>query len=109
MSDGSHQSPYDFDQNLDASGLLSAMPADAASKLLGEITVKPQEQLRLTLGTFPVGQIPSGFSVELSPDPDPPNSIVSRITNLEAEQQHELILHIANFGSKTVTAKVWQI
>lgn len=79
------------------------------TKLLKEIEVEPYEQRRISLGRYAVDKRPKGFSLEFTPDPDPDGSMVTTMTDLGTPKKHELILHIANYGSKTVKTTVRQI
>jgi hypothetical protein len=80
-----------------------------SSELIGKIRVKPHEQPRLSLGSYTTDQPPKGFSIEIHPDPEPKESIVTEITKMGITRRYELILHVANYGNKAVTAKVWQL
>lgn len=78
-------------------------------KFVGKLEVKPQEQPSLLLGKFTSEQPAKGFSIQLDPDPDPAESIVTQITRLGTDKRYRLILHIANYGAKTVHAEVWSM
>jgi hypothetical protein len=67
------------------------------------------EQQRIALGDFTKASPPKGFSVELTPDPNPAGSVITEITSLGTAKHYKLVLHIANYGTKVVTAEVWQL
>lgn len=79
------------------------------SKYVGTLHVSPQQQLQLSLGYFGVDNPGKGFSVELEPDPEPLGSVVTEILSVGSTKQHELILNVANYGQRAVSAKVWQM
>lgn len=78
-------------------------------KFVGKLEVKPQEQPSLLLGNFTSKQPAKGFSIQLDPDPNPAESIVIQITRLGTDKRYRLVLHVANYGTKTVHAEVWSI
>ena len=75
---------------------------------LGEIEVKSKEQPHMSLGNFSYANPPKGFAIHINPDPDP-EAIVTQVTRLGEDDSYELVLHIANYGNKTVSAEVWQL
>jgi hypothetical protein len=96
------------DGTVDASHLISNDSTDTAA-IVCTVKVKPNDQQRCPLGEYAPDARLRGFSVELTPDPDPENSVVTQITNNETAKKQRLHLHIANYGSKTVTAIVRQL
>jgi len=82
--------------------------SNGSGRLLGELKIKPQGQERLLLGSFTAGSL-KGFSVELTPQPDPEDAVVTHIANAGTAEEYKLLLHVINYGAKTVTAKVWQL
>jgi len=72
------------------------------------VEVKSKEQPRVSLGTFNDHNPPKGFAIHISPDPEP-DAIVTQVTRLDDGEDYELVLHIANYGNKTVSAEVWQL
>jgi hypothetical protein len=80
-----------------------------SQKLLGKITAKPYEQPRLSLGHFTDRSKLPGYMIELTPEPDPEDSITSEIMTVGSARHYELVLHVANYGQKSITAKVWQL
>lgn len=74
---------------------------------IGEIEVKPKEQPHMSLGNFNTANPPKGFTIHIDPDPDP-DAIVTQITRLGHDESYELVLHIANYGNKTVSVEVWR-
>jgi hypothetical protein len=101
-----NNSTVTYDDIIDMSHLIS--DKKSAGQPLAEVEVKPKDQVRILLGEFTSSNQPRGFSVEYSPNPDPDNSMVSRVTSLESAgaDSQKLILHIANYGSKGTKAKV---
>jgi|GEM_PF-3526194 len=101
----------------------SNQPADEASgrstsrsrigrnsgKLLGQFKVKPNEQSRMSLGSFAIYEPLKGFSIEITPNPDPTNSVVTEILNTGTPQLYKLTLFVSNYGTKPVIAKVRQL
>lgn len=75
---------------------------------IAEIEVKSQEQPHISLGNYTAAHPPKGFAVHVDPDPEP-EAIVTQITSLGTDKEYELVLHIANYGNKTVSAEVWQL
>lgn len=75
---------------------------------IGEIEVKSKEQPHMSLGNYRTAHPPKGFAIHISPDPEP-DAIVTQITRLESDGKFELVLHIANYGNKTISAEVWQL
>lgn len=96
------------DDMVDASHLISYKTVSTA-KPLCSVEVKPLDQQRHTLGDYSPDERLKGFSVEFSPDPDPENSVVTQISNTKVGKKYRLHLHVANFGSKAVTAIVHQL
>ncbi len=92
---------------------ISRLAADEQSyvftKYVGELSVKPEEQPRISLGVFGADHPAKGFSVELTPLPDPEESIVADVLYVGSPKRYELLLHVANYGDKTVRATVWQM
>ena len=78
-------------------------------KPLNEIEVMPEEQQRIPLGSFGGKDEPKGFSIGITPEPDPTDSVVTAVTTLGTASRYEFVLHVANYGGKPVTAKVWQL
>lgn len=99
----------DFDTGLDATRLISDLPRPKRSSLIERIELKPTEQHRISLGSFKEGNPPKGFSVEITPDPSPAGSVLTEVTSLGTTKQYKLILHITNYGVKTVSAEVWEL
>jgi len=63
----------------------------------------------MSLGHFTTAHPAKGFSITLNPEPDSPEAVVIEITPLGTAKHCELILHIANYSDKTMSAEVWQI
>ena len=110
--DSNHEkeSPFnDFDLDINATHLISDTPRHRQAKLITENGVKIGEQQRITLGSFTAASPPKGFSIELTPDPNPVGSVVTEVTSLGTSKRYKLVLLIANYGTKAVTAKIWQL
>ena len=75
---------------------------------IAEVEVKSKEQPHISLGNYSTIYPPKGFAIHISPDPEP-DTIVTQITSLGTGEDYELVLHIANYGNKTVSAEVWQL
>ncbi|MDN5274740.1 MAG: hypothetical protein JWP06_641 [Candidatus Saccharibacteria bacterium] len=92
---------------LDASHLLFRHGSHHTSKPVGEVEIKPCDQVHVSLGNFDKTNMPKGYSVQITPRLEP-DAIVTQITSLETDEECELVLHVANYGDKTVSAEVWQ-
>lgn len=101
-----NNSTVTYDDIIDMSHLIS--DKKPSGEPMAEVEVKPKDQVRILLGEFRSDNQPRGFSVEYSPNPEPHNSMVSRVTSLESTiaDSQKLILHIANYGTKDTKAKV---
>jgi hypothetical protein len=86
----------------------TARSAKQSEQPLSKVEVKAHEQPHVSLGTFTEANPPKGFSIHLTPDPDP-EAIITKVVTLGNEKKYELILHIANYGNKTVNAKIWPL
>jgi hypothetical protein len=75
------------------------------SKIIGEIEVRAQEQPHMSLGDYTAAHPPKGFSIHVHPEPEP-DTIVTQVTRLGSDEEYELVLHIANYGSNTVSAQI---
>ena len=71
-----------------------------------EIEVKPHDELDKSLGIFTDAKPPKGFSIEISPDPEPSDSVITRIMSLGPAEQYELMLHIVNQGNQAANVTV---
>lgn len=76
---------------------------------IGELKIKPHEQSRLLLGSFPKDKAPKGFSVHISPESEL-DSVASTVIELDKKGgMRNIIMNIENYGTKTVKAQVWPI
>lgn len=108
--DLNEESPFnDFDLDMNATHLISDTPRDKQAALVEKLDVKPGEQRRIALGSFTKDDPAKGFSVELSPDPEPAGSVVTEVSSLGTSRRYRLVLHIANYGNKTASAEVWRL
>lgn len=114
MKDLHNPSPFDdkgYSQS-DASYLLKVSKEANTKKPIAIIEVKPHGNTRVPLGTFNLQHPPKGFVLEVNPDPDPPDSMVSKIVSLlrgNRSKQYELMLFLENFGLRTTTVEVWEV
>lgn len=99
--DGSHAEGATFQKSDDIS--------DASLKgIIGEMEIRPGIQSHMSLGNFPHHYSPRGFCIKVDPDPEP-DDLVAQTTRLDHKNAYELILHVANYGDRTLTAEVWQM
>lgn len=104
------KAPYnDFDMSFDATHLISGLPHSKGASLVKRLELKPTEQQRLSLGSFKGNNPPKGFSVEVTPDPDPAGSVLTEVTSMGTSEQYKLIMHITNYGVRTISAEVWRL
>jgi hypothetical protein len=75
---------------------------------IAEIEVSSKEQPHISLGNYTSANPPKGFAIHISPEPET-ETIVTQITRLGEDEEYELVLHIANYGSKAISAEVWQL
>jgi len=88
----------------------SSDAAPASQHVVDVIKVMPGEQTRISLGSFSSENPPRGFSTHLNPDPGDDDTITTHISRLDrGDGTYKLILHIANFGDKAVSAGVQQL
>lgn len=109
-NDHGKESPFnDFDLDLNATHLISDAPRHRRANFLEKVEVKPGEQQRILLGNFTGDNPPKGFSVEVAPDPNPAGSLLTEVTSLGTPRRYKLILLVANYGTRTIVAEVWQL
>lgn len=91
----------------EASYLLKGHRVRTVGNPIGEIEVRSGEQLHMSLGTYTEEERLKGFTTELTPDPEDDDAIVTRVARVEKENgKYELVLHIANYGNKTISAEI---
>jgi hypothetical protein len=73
------------------------------------ITVKPGEQLKVTLGEYTSKNAPKGFSIDFDPLPRPKRAVETQIASVGTDEHYKMILFIANYGTRAVTAEVRQL
>lgn len=73
------------------------------------VTVKPGEQMRVQLGKYKPTNHAHGFSIDLDPDPYPEHSVETQIINTGTAKEEKMVLFIANYGTRPVTAVVRQL
>lgn len=76
---------------------------------LGEMKIKPKAHPSFLLGTFTEDNPPKGFSIAIHPDPNPYDSVTTRVVTSGPASHYKLILHVANHGSKTVAVQINQL
>lgn len=99
----------DFDLGLSATRLISDTPRSKKASLIEKIELKPTDQRRISLGSFTEDNPPKGFSIEITPDPNPEGSVLTEVTSLGTSKRYKLVLHITNYGINTVRAEVWAL
>jgi hypothetical protein len=97
----------DFDLGLNATHLISDTPRSKKASFIEKIELKPTDQRRILLGNFTENNPPKGFSVEITPDPNPEGSVLTEVTSLGTSKRYKLVMHITNYGISTVSAEVW--
>lgn len=100
---------HEFDLGMNATHLISKEPRNKQAALIEKLEVKPGEQRRVALGSFAKDNPAKGFSIEFKPDPAPADSVVTQVSALGTSKRHRLVMHIANYGTKTVSAEVWRL
>lgn len=91
----------------DTSRLLLSETPDHA-RPTGELEVNPGKQERVSLGDFTGDNPPKGFSIEVTPKRYS-QDVVPQLTRLGATyDKYELVLHVANYGDKTVSVEVFE-
>lgn len=75
---------------------------------IAEIEVNSKEQPHISLGNYAADNHPKGFAIYISPEPEA-ETVVTQITSLGTEEDYELVLHIANYGSESISAEVWRL
>lgn len=89
--------------NDDAPGLLLK---HVRRGLVGEIEVRPGEQPHMSLGNYIRPHLPKGFSIGLTPEVQP-DAVVAQVICLELDNEKcEYVLHIANYGDRTISAEI---
>jgi hypothetical protein len=76
---------------------------------IGEMKVKPKQHPSLLLGTFTPENPPTGFSIAISPDSVPADSVVTHVATSGPSDRYKLILHVTNNSNKTVGVQVHQL
>lgn len=86
----------------------SASDSYVFTKYLGSLELKPRQQSHMSLGLFNPSKPAKGFLVNVSPDPNVSDSVVTQITSLGNARHYELILRVANYGDQKLQAEVWE-
>ncbi len=76
--------------------------------MIWDVNVKAKDQPHLSLGQYDAMHVPKGFAIHITPYPEP-DTIVTQVNLLERPDEYELVLSIANYGDKTITAQVWAL
>jgi len=79
--------------------------------VVAKVVVVPQQSSRLSLGTYSTENPPVGFSMEFSPEPDPPCAIMANVTPLPSGRgsEYRLLCLLDNYGTRTVTVTIRQM
>ncbi len=99
----------DFDMGLNATHLVSDVRHSKEANLIERIELKPTEQQRIPLGSFKEDNPPKGFSVEISPDPNPVDSVLTEVVSIGTSKRYKLVMHITNYSIGNVVAEVWRL
>lgn len=92
----------DASQLLHASNNRHEMP-------IAVLEVKPLDQTYISLGEYILSRPPIGFSIAITPDYEP-DDVVAQITRIDAAgEEFELVLHIANYGDKSLSVEIFRI
>jgi hypothetical protein len=99
----------DFDLRLNATHLISDTPRSKMASFIEKVELEPTDRRRILLGSFTSNNPPKGFSIEITPDPNPEGSVLTEVTSLGTSKRYKLVMHITNYGVKTVSTEVWQL
>jgi len=73
------------------------------------LEVNPLGQTYISLGEYILNRPPIGFSITITPDYEP-DDVVAQITRIDAAGgEFELVLHVANYGDKSLSVEVFRI
>jgi hypothetical protein len=73
------------------------------------IEVPSREQSHISLGNFSTNVTPKGFALEVTPE-EMEDAIVPQLTRLSADySEYEFVLHIANYGDRTINVEVSEL
>lgn len=81
-----------FDMGLDTTHIISDTRHSKEASFIKKVELKPTEQQRIPLGSFKGNNPPKGFSIELTPDPNPEGSVVTEVASLGTSKQYKLVL-----------------
>lgn len=98
-----------FDTDIEEVPIVSHTPLHQHLDLVGEIELKPGEQRRILLGEFSKDKPPKGFSVSFVPEPSPAGSMIAEVNSIGTPGRYKLMLHLANYGIRTVSTEVRQL
>ncbi len=76
---------------------------------IGEMRIKPKERPSLLLGTFTPDNPPTGFSIAISPNPNPAGSVSTHVVTSGPADRYKLILHVTNNSRRTIGVEVHQL
>ena len=75
-------------------------------KIVGEVEVRSGEQVRFPLGVYYAADALKGFAIQINPEPAD-GAIVAKIVGIRAKNGgRKYVLHLANYGDRTVCAQV---
>ena len=73
------------------------------------LEVSPLDQTHISLGEYISSRPPIGFSITITPDYEP-DDVVAQIMRIDAAGgEFELVLHVANYGDKSLSVEVFRI
>jgi hypothetical protein len=76
---------------------------------IAEAKIKPHKHPSFLLGTYTSVDCPKGFSIAIHPDPNPADSVVTRVARSGSDDHYKLILHVTNNSAKTIGVHVHQL
>lgn len=80
-----------------------------AEALIAGAKIKPRMHPSFLLGTFTAEHPPTGFAIAIHPDPNPADSVTTRVARSGTDDRYKLILHVTNNSARTVGVKVHQL
>jgi hypothetical protein len=109
MAEHSSNKPTEVKRLAEANYLLKSAKG-LRGNLIGEIEVRSREQTHIKLGEYTEKEHLKGFVIEFTPEPQDEDGIVANISRLDKTNGiYELVLHIANYDTKTICAEIKQL
>lgn len=107
-SDQSNATPgKDFEMMVN--NLIKDPTLKTGNRPIKTMKVLPTQQSAVPLGKYTDAQTPKGFCVEVSPNPEPEHSLVTRVLFAGDPMAYSLTMVVANYGLKAVTVKIWRL